>query len=415
MRGISYSSVLFFLVGFSLLAEPSELPVIRIVEKHNYSLTRNGRYQGHLYREMRGRIEVHPSSHGPHYRGTAFLLESFTHLAPSVPRRVDEIIDVNTYPLALHSMDLPSSPFPSHQGIPVIPQDGIPLEGSWQGPGVVYVDPEGKGMPTRVNVLVEYRYQGTTSYEGEEVFVLWARFGLRYKGDDPEGDPQLAKSEGSHVLTIYLSKDGVLRFIKDTFDDRFLYKDGTTLSGKGFSLIWYREVVPFLPGTTIALLSESLSPLLSPTPSPLATPEPSTTLTSPSPAEELASLGEENSVEKVPEGIKITLRTLHFLPDQAVLLPGEEAKLDILAEALKKAPDRTILVVGHTADVGKPQGQMALSVARAKTIVEELVKRGIEPDRLIYLGKGGTEPVAPNHTEEGRRLNRRVEIFLLED
>ncbi|ADN02088.1 OmpA family protein [Spirochaeta thermophila] len=412
--------VLFFfliLLGPTLLsAEPALLPIVRVVEKHNYALTRNGRYQGHLYREMRGRLEVEPSPHGPHYRGTAFLLERFTHLAPSVPRRVDEAIEVDLYPFAPRSAALPSSPFPSHQGIPLIPEDGIPMEGSWQGPGTVYVDPEGKGTPTRVDVLVEYRFQGTTWYEDEEVLVLWARFGLRYRGDDPGGDPKLARSEGSHVLTIYLSKEGVLRFMKDTFDDRFLYRDGTVVAAKGFSLIWYREVVPFQPGTTITLLSERLSPLLSSPPSPA--PEASLPPSAPSlaaPGERIPSLGEENSVEEVPEGIKITLRTLHFLPDQAVLLPGEEEKLDLLAEALNAIPDRTILVVGHTADVGKPRGQMALSEARAKTIVEELVKRGVKPERLIYLGKGGTEPVAPNDTEEGRRLNRRVEIFVLED
>ncbi len=56
-----------------------------------------------------------------------------------------------------------------------------------------------------------------------------------------------------------------------------------------------------------------------------------------------------------------------------------------------------------------------LSVKRAKTIVDYLVSQGISPKRFMYEGKGGTEPVAPNDTEENMAKNRRVEIIVLED
>ena len=109
------------------------------------------------------------------------------------------------------------------------------------------------------------------------------------------------------------------------------------------------------------------------------------------------------------------LGALHFVPDQAVLLPGEEGKIGRIAEILKTVPERSFLVEGHTADVGTVEGQMKLSVERAEVVAELLRKSGIAPERIMYAGRGATRPVAPNDTPEGRALNRRVEITILED
>jgi outer membrane protein OmpA-like peptidoglycan-associated protein len=57
---------------------------------------------------------------------------------------------------------------------------------------------------------------------------------------------------------------------------------------------------------------------------------------------------------------------------------------------------------------------MQLSVERAQSIIAELTARGISADRFIYKGSGGTKPLGDNSSEEGRRLNRRVEITILE-
>jgi len=113
--------------------------------------------------------------------------------------------------------------------------------------------------------------------------------------------------------------------------------------------------------------------------------------------------------------VSINLDVIHFVPDQAVVLPGEEGKLDAVARVLQRLEDRTFLVVGHTADVGSAESQIELSIARAKTIAEKLARRGIPEGRFIFEGRGGTEPVASNSTEEGRARNRRVQIFILED
>ena len=107
------------------------------------------------------------------------------------------------------------------------------------------------------------------------------------------------------------------------------------------------------------------------------------------------------------------LYDLKFVADSPKLLDSELPKLARLAEALKdfnKDDAYTILIEGHTADVNKPVGQMNLSVARAETIVNELIRNGISRSLLSYKGYGGTQPIASNDTPEGRAMNRRVII-----
>lgn len=116
----------------------------------------------------------------------------------------------------------------------------------------------------------------------------------------------------------------------------------------------------------------------------------------------------------LPRGDKIEiLYDLKFVADSPRLLESELPKMQNLATALKafnRDEAYTILIEGHTADVNKPQGQMNLSIARAETIVNELIKNGISRSILSYKGYGGTQPIASNATPEGRAQNRRVII-----
>jgi outer membrane protein OmpA-like peptidoglycan-associated protein len=96
------------------------------------------------------------------------------------------------------------------------------------------------------------------------------------------------------------------------------------------------------------------------------------------------------------------------------MLPAERPRLDMIARVLKETPDRMFLVEGHTAAIGRSTGEMELSVQRARRMVDELTNRGIPAERFIYKGWGGTKPIGDNSNDEGRRLNRRVEITILE-
>ena len=112
------------------------------------------------------------------------------------------------------------------------------------------------------------------------------------------------------------------------------------------------------------------------------------------------------------EGFKFAIN-LNFYPDSPVLLPGEEARLQQIADILKEIlidDGYTILVEGHTADVGKPVGQLNLSIERTKTVRDVLINEGLDSSIFTYKAYGGTMPIASNDTEEGRAQNRRVYI-----
>ena len=120
------------------------------------------------------------------------------------------------------------------------------------------------------------------------------------------------------------------------------------------------------------------------------------------------------AVEDTDKGVRLSIRNLQFQADSAILLPGEEKRLDKVAEVLKTVPNGTFLIEGHTAAVGKESGEKQLSVERAQMVVKELVKRGLSEEQFMFTGYGGTRPIGDNKTNEGRALNRRVEITILQ-
>ena len=112
------------------------------------------------------------------------------------------------------------------------------------------------------------------------------------------------------------------------------------------------------------------------------------------------------------DGIKFFV-DLKFYPDSLELLPSEKTRIEAIALNLKNLlidDGYTILIEGHTADVGKPVGQLNLSIERTRTVMNALINEGIDESLFSYKGFGGTMPIADNETEQGRAQNRRVEI-----
>jgi type IX secretion system PorP/SprF family membrane protein len=89
--------------------------------------------------------------------------------------------------------------------------------------------------------------------------------------------------------------------------------------------------------------------------------------------------------------------------------------IDDLAGALIDNPDLNVQLTGHTDNVGSAKFNQRLSVERATTMKEELVKRGVDPERITVYGKGLTEPLNDNITPEDRAMNRRVEMKIFYD
>lgn len=101
-----------------------------------------------------------------------------------------------------------------------------------------------------------------------------------------------------------------------------------------------------------------------------------------------------------------------FDTDSATIKPSFRSVLDGVAQTISQEPRINARVVGHTDSTGHPDHNMALSQRRAQSVEAYLADRGVAKARLTAEGRGQTQPVASNASEEGRTQNRRVEIYL---
>ncbi len=108
------------------------------------------------------------------------------------------------------------------------------------------------------------------------------------------------------------------------------------------------------------------------------------------------------------------LENVEFDFGKSSLRPESSATLDNLVDYLNRKASERIEVGGHTDNVGSDQKNLVLSLERAKSIVQYLVAKGIDNDRLVAKGYGAEEPIEDNATDEGRQKNRRTEVKILE-
>jgi outer membrane protein OmpA-like peptidoglycan-associated protein len=126
----------------------------------------------------------------------------------------------------------------------------------------------------------------------------------------------------------------------------------------------------------------------------------------------LAPIVEERSVieQELEEKGRATLRGIYFDFDSATLRPESDETLSLVLSILQDNPDAEFIFEGHTSSEGSDDYNRILSQKRAEAVVTWLVNRNVAARRLAAQGFGESRPVADNDTEEGRSLNRRVEI-----
>lgn len=108
------------------------------------------------------------------------------------------------------------------------------------------------------------------------------------------------------------------------------------------------------------------------------------------------------------------LEDCNFETGKADLEEDSYKVIDELVAYLKRKEDVRIELGGHTDNVGTAKSNQVLSEARANTVRDYLISKGIDPDRVTAKGYGLTRPVESNKTEEGRALNRRTEVTILD-
>jgi NitT/TauT family transport system substrate-binding protein len=103
---------------------------------------------------------------------------------------------------------------------------------------------------------------------------------------------------------------------------------------------------------------------------------------------------------------------IHFTPGSDEIMPGSNFVLDALGETMTSFGNTYLRVEGNTDATGSPTSNMTLSERRALAVKNYVLKNfpNIQPQRFQTIGRGSSQPVAPNTTEAGRQLNRRTDI-----
>jgi outer membrane protein OmpA-like peptidoglycan-associated protein len=106
----------------------------------------------------------------------------------------------------------------------------------------------------------------------------------------------------------------------------------------------------------------------------------------------------------------LVLEGVNFASGKAVLLEGSKNILDNVAASLIAHPEVKVEVAGHTDAIGSDASNLKLSQARANTVLDYLISKGVPAAQLTAKGYGESKPIADNATPEGRAKNRRVEL-----
>lgn len=108
---------------------------------------------------------------------------------------------------------------------------------------------------------------------------------------------------------------------------------------------------------------------------------------------------------------RVAVQDILFEFDSARILPESSEALATVAQLMGDAPDIALLVVGHTDNSGGYDYNLSLSMARAQAVVDYLTQQhDVTSERLQAAGAGMMAPIATNRTDQGRTLNRRVEL-----
>jgi outer membrane protein OmpA-like peptidoglycan-associated protein len=129
----------------------------------------------------------------------------------------------------------------------------------------------------------------------------------------------------------------------------------------------------------------------------------------------IANIGDSLNIQLSPvkKGEVFIVRNLFFATNKTRILSSSEEALNDLYMYLARNPQIRIRIIGHTDNVGKDAANQKRSEGRANEVMKDLIERGVAPERIEAEGRGESQPIDTNDSEEGRQNNRRVEIEIL--
>jgi outer membrane protein OmpA-like peptidoglycan-associated protein len=131
--------------------------------------------------------------------------------------------------------------------------------------------------------------------------------------------------------------------------------------------------------------------------------------------EEVQNIFDKDEAEVYKKGSQciIRLRAIRFPVGKAVIMPNNYGLLSKVQQAIHKFDDPRVIIEGHTDNTGSNDVNELLSQQRAESVRQYLVGNGfLDDETIMAVGYGSTQPLADNNTEEGRAINRRIDVIV---
>jgi outer membrane protein OmpA-like peptidoglycan-associated protein len=281
---------------------------------------------------------------------------------------------------------------PVVRNVPVFPDRNLRIGDRWHAPAYEvhdFRDAFGIREPYRIDFNAFYEYVGDRQWKG----VVYPAFSVNY---NIESRPQPVvgrifpvRISGTFNQLVYWDRAlGQAVAYNETYHITFTMSDGRTIQFRGTAEAEFVESEIMDRDRIVSEIIDEINRLAIP----------------------------DVNVRAVEEGISISLEDIRFIANTDRMVPGEEAKLERIAEILMRYPNRDILISGHTALAGTAEERLRLSQDRARAVANYFLSRNVRAaDRMVVRGFGADMPIADNATEEGMRRNRRVEITILEN
>ena len=126
----------------------------------------------------------------------------------------------------------------------------------------------------------------------------------------------------------------------------------------------------------------------------------------------LSQLNQVLETKDTPRGLVVSMPDVLFSTNQYTLKSAARESLARIAGIILAYPDLRLEIEGHTDSTGSEAYNQILSEKRAGTVRDYLVDKGVDLNTVVARGLGESDPVAPNDTASGRKLNRRVELIV---
>lgn len=282
--------------------------------------------------------------------------------------------------------------FPTVRNVPVFPDKDVKIGEKWKAQGKEVHDLKvltGTNEPTIIPFVADYKYVGNVEIDGKLFNQIEVFYRFDHKTDLEEilaGNKLMASSGYSQQTLFWDNERGVLDHYREEFSIKIQDIARNTYIFEGRAQAEVTEYKMINTQATADRLQESVNDLHL----------------------------ENVNILQGEKGITISLENIQFEPDSWVLLPSEKVKIEKIA-ALISDFSNDLLITGHCADRGGKEAQQTISENRAEAVANYLENIGVRDKYHIFTkGKGATEPIASNNTEEGRQKNRRVEIVILE-